>query len=224
MTRSEDAYSRYSRSPRKRRAWAADNPGNAAIRRELRAELLRLAAAELRGPGKILDLGCGTGWWLRSLAEAGVDPARLWGIDEQPARVEAARRAVPGARIEAGDARALELEDDGFALVLLFTVLSSLPTSKAVEAALAEAMRVLAPGGLFLIYEPRVINPFNRHTRRLRDGELDAAGLVPREQLSLTLLPPLARRLGARTEARYERLARLPQLRTHRLISFRAPA
>ena len=224
MTRTEEVYSRYSRSPRKRRAWAADNPGNAAIRRELLTELLRLAAAELRGPGRILDLGCGTGWWLRSLTEAGVDPARLWGIDEQPARVEAARRAVPGARIEAGDARALELEDDGFALVLLFTVLSSLPTSEAIEAALAEAMRVLAPGGMLLIYEPRVTNPFNRHTRRLRDGELDAAGLVPREQLSLTLLPPLARRLGARTEARYERLAGVPELRTHRLISFRAPA
>ena len=129
---------------------------------------------------------------------------------------------MPGARIEAGDARALELDDDGFALVLLFTVLSSLPTSEAIEAALAEAMRVLAPGGLFLIYEPRVTNPFNRHTRRLRDGELDAAGLVPREQLSLTLLPPLARRLGARTEARYERFARMPQLRTHRLVSYRA--
>ena len=106
---------------------------------------------------------------------------------------------MPGAWIDAGDARALELEDGGFALVLLFTVLSSLPTSEAVKAALAEAKRVLQPGGLLLIYEPRVINPFNRHTRRLGDGELDAAGLVPREQLSLTLLPPLARRLGART-------------------------
>ena len=223
MTRSEEAYSRYSRSPRKRRAWAADNPGNAAIRRELREELLRLAAPALQGQGKILDLGCGTGWWLRSLAEAGVDPARLWGIEEQPARVEAARRAVPGARIGVGDARALELEDGSFALVLLFTVLSSLPSSEAVKTALAEARRVLQPGGLLLIYEPRVANPLNRHTRRLADGELDAVGLVPRGQLSLTLLPALARRLGAHTESRYERLARLPQLRTHRLVSYRAP-
>ena len=180
--------------------------------------MLRLAAPELRGAGKILDLGCGTGWWLRSLAEAGVDPARLQGIEEQPARVEAARRAVPGARIDVGDARALELEDGSFALVLLFTVLSSLPTSEDVTAALAEARRVLQPGGLLLIYEPRVTNPLNRNTRRLRDGDLDAAGLAPREQLSLTLLPPLARRLGARTEDRYERLARLPLLRTHRLV------
>jgi SAM-dependent methyltransferase len=224
VTRTEEVYSRYSRSPRKRRAWASDNPGNLAIRRELLAELLRLAAPELRGPGMILDLGCGTGWWLRSLAESGVDPARLWGIEEQPARVGAARQAVPGARIEAGDARALELEDAGFSLVLLFTVVSSLPTSEAVTEALGEARRMLEPGGLLLVYEPRVTNPFNRNTRRLGDSDLDAAGLSPREQISMTLLPPLARRLGARTEARYERLARLSPLRTHRLISFRAPA
>ena len=82
---------------------------------------------------------------------------------------------------------------------------------------------MLQPGGLLLIYEPRVINPFNRHTRRLGDGELDAAGLVPREQLSLTLLPPLARRLGARTKPATS-ASRVPQLRTHRLIYFRAPA
>jgi hypothetical protein len=80
-------------------------------------------------------------------------------------------------------------------------------------------MRVLAPGGLLLVYEPRVPNPFNRHTILLRDGDLDAAGASPREQSTLTLVPALARRLGSRTQARYERLAGVPLLRTHRLIA-----
>ena len=103
--------------------------------------MLRLAAAELRGPGRILDLGCGTGWWLRSLAEAGVDPLGCGGSMSSPpgSRLPAAR--CPGRGSRPGDARALELEDGGFALVLLFTVLSSLPTSEAVKAALAEAKR-----------------------------------------------------------------------------------
>ncbi len=83
-------------------------------------------------------------------------------------------------------------------------------------------MRVLAPGGLLLVYEPRVPNPLNRHTLMVRDSDLDAAGIRSREQVSLTVLPALARRLGGRTEARYERLGRLPFLRTHRLISCRA--
>jgi SAM-dependent methyltransferase len=215
-------YSGYARSRRKRRAWAADNPGNAAIRGELLAHLLRLAGPELAGSGAILDAGCGTGWWLRSLVEAGVDPGRLYGIDIQPERVAAAREAVPGAEIAVGDARHARFPDETFAVVLQLTLLSSLGSHRAIREALGEGMRVLAPGGLLLIYEPRVPSPLNRHTLLIRDDDLDAAGITRREQVSLTVFPGLARRLGNRTEDRYGRLARIPFLRTHRLIAYRA--
>ena len=147
-------------------------------------------------------------------------PERLHGIDVQPERVAAAREAVSGTEIEVGDARRLPFPEGSFAVVLQFTVLSSLGSHRAIREALGDGMRVLAPGGLLLIYEPRVPNPLNRHTLRLTNGDLDAAGIAPREQLSLTVLPALARRLGGRTQARYDRLARLPFLRTHRLISY----
>jgi ubiquinone/menaquinone biosynthesis C-methylase UbiE len=214
-------YSRYAGSRRKQRAWAADNPGNAAIRGELLAHLLRLAAPEITGRGAILDVGCGTGWWLRKLVEAEVAPERLHGIDIQPERVAAAREAVPGAEIGVGDAQRLPFADGTFAVVVQLTVLSSLGSHGAIREALGEGLRVLAPGGLLLIYEPRVPNPLNRHTLLLRDRDLDAAGIDSREQLSLTVLPALARRLGSPTPARYARLARLPFLRTHRLIAYR---
>jgi ubiquinone/menaquinone biosynthesis C-methylase UbiE len=213
-------YARYAGSRRKQRAWAADNPGNAAIRGEALAHLLRLAAPQIAGSGAILDVGCGTGWWLRQLAEAGVAPGRLHGIDIQPERVEAARRAVPGAEIEVGDATRLPFPDESFTVVLQLTLLSSLGSHRAIREALGDGMRVLAQGGLLLVYEPRVPNPLNRHTLRLTDGDLDAAGMASREQLSLTVLPALARRLGGRTQRGYERLARLPFLRTHRLIAY----
>jgi ubiquinone/menaquinone biosynthesis C-methylase UbiE len=215
-------YSRYAGSRRKQRAWAADNPGNAAIRGELLAHLLRLAAPQIAAEGEILDAGCGTGWWLRALAEAGVRPERLHGIDIQPERAAAAGRAVPGAEVEVGDARRLPFPDESFTVVLQLTLLSSLGSHRAIRKALGEGMRVLAPGGLLLAYEPRVPNPLNRHTLLVRNSDLDAAGIAPRQQLSLTLVPALARRLGGRTEDRYERLARLPFLRTHRLIAYRA--
>jgi ubiquinone/menaquinone biosynthesis C-methylase UbiE len=215
-------YSGYARSRRKRRAWAADNPGNAAIRAELLDHLLRLGGPEIDGTGRILDMGCGRGWWLRSLVEAGVEPGRLHGIDIQPERVGAARETVPGAEIQVGDARNLRASDESFALVIQLTLLSSLGSHRAIREALGEGMRVLAPGGLLLIYEPRVPNPLNRHTLMLSDEDLDAAGLTPREQLTLTVVPAVARRLGRRTPERYERLARLPFLRTHRLIAYRA--
>jgi ubiquinone/menaquinone biosynthesis C-methylase UbiE len=216
-------YSQYARSRRKRRAWAADNPGNAAIRGELLDHLLRLAGPEIAGSGGILDVGCGRGWWLRALIEAGVEPGRLQGIDIQPERVTAARDAAPGVDVQVGDARNLRVADESFTVVLQLTLLSSLGSHRAIREALGEGMRVLAPGGLLLVYEPRVPNPLNRHTLLLRDEDLEAAGVTPRQQVSLTLLPAVARRLGRRTQERYERLARLPFLRTHRLIVCRAP-
>lgn len=215
-------YSGYRRSKRKQRAWAADNPGNAAIRGEVLDHLLRLAAPEIAGSGSILDAGCGNGWWLRALVEAGVAPERLHGIDIQPERVTGAREAVAEAAIAVGDARNLRFPDASFAVVLQLTLLSSLGSHRAIRESLGEGMRVLAPGGLLLIYEPRVPNPLNRHTLIVKDSDLDAAGVTPRQELSLTVVPGLARRLGGRTQERYERLARLPFLRTHRLISYRA--
>jgi ubiquinone/menaquinone biosynthesis C-methylase UbiE len=214
-------YSRYAGSRRKQRAWAADNPGNVAIRAELHSHLLRLGRTQIDGSGAILDAGCGTGWWLRALVDAGVRPERLHGIDIQPERVAAAGRAVPIAEIEVGDARRLSFPDETFTVVLQLTLLSSLGSHGAIREALGEGIRVLAPGGVLLIYEPRVPNPLNRHTLLVRNSDLNAAGVTQREELSLTLVPALARRLGSRTTDRYERLARIPLLRTHRLIACR---
>jgi ubiquinone/menaquinone biosynthesis C-methylase UbiE len=168
-----------------------------------------------------LDAGCGNGWWLRSLFEAGVEPGRLYGIDIQPERVAAARERVPEAEIAVGDARHARFPDEIFAVVLQLTLLSSLGSHRAIREALGEGIRVLAPGGVLLIYEPRVPNPSNRHTLLIRDSDLAAAGVTPTEQFSLTVVPALARRLGGRTQERYERLARVPFLRTHRLIACR---
>jgi len=216
-------YAQYQRSARKRRAWALDNPGNAAIREELLTRIRRAAEPELRGPGEILDLGCGTGWCLRALAYAGVQPDRLHGVDLLPTRVAAAQSAVPAARVAVGDARRLAFDDGRFALVLMLTLLSSLNSAAAVREALREARRVLAPGALLLCYEPRFANPLNPQTRLVRDRDLAAAGVVPSDETALTLLPWLARRLGLKTPARYARLAGLGPLRTHRLIAYRAP-
>jgi hypothetical protein len=73
---------------------------------------------------------------------------------------------------------------------------------------------------VILIWEPRIPNPLNRNTllvdRRLLRHALPDLTLEVR---SLTLLPPLARRLGP---GAYHRLARVPALHTHRLVCARA--
>lgn len=213
------AYGRYRASARKRRTWAAANPGNAAIRAELLAVIERRAGRQIAEGGEILDAGCGTGHWLARLAELRGSSERLHGIDLLEDRVEHARSAVPGAGVVHGDVTAMPYGDDRFDVVLLLTVLSSLPGAAAVDETLGEVRRVLAPGGTVLVYEPRTLTA-NRATRRIRPSAV-AATLGPPEALeTLTLLPPLARRLGSRTDALYPRAAALPPLRTHWLGAF----
>ncbi|MCW3066252.1 MAG: hypothetical protein JWN32_3424, partial [Solirubrobacterales bacterium] len=85
----------YAASTRKRGAWRADNPGNVAIRRELTDAVFELAGDAIAGGGPILDVGCGNGWWLAELAERGVAPGRLRGVELLEARAAAAAERVP---------------------------------------------------------------------------------------------------------------------------------
>ena len=214
-------YARYAASARKRRAWAAENPGNVAIRREL-ADCIERAIRPQLTTGRVLDVGCGSGWSLQDLASRGADPSRLRGVDLLQARIVEARRRLPDSEFEVADARSLPFPDRSFEVVLMITLLSSLPDSPAVAAALAEARRVLTPSGTLLIYEPRVRNPLNRDTvfvsrrmlSRALGGELD--------EVSLTVLPPLSRRLGRRADRLYPRLARIGPLLTHRVSIYRS--
>jgi len=181
---------------------------------------LRVLGGDRMGPagGRVLDAGCGTGWWLASLARDGHPSDRLWGVDRDPGRIAAARDRAPGATVELGDLLALPYADATFDVVLLMTVLSSVGPAARVRGALAELRRVTAPGGVAIVFEPRVPTPGNRSTRLIRSRAV-AAAYGPRTGVrSVTLLPPLARRLPS-AEA-YARWARLPLLRTHRVTRY----
>ncbi len=175
--------------------------------------MLALAPAPIDGGGLLLDAGCGTGWWLERLLREGVAPERLAGVELLADRVTAASARVPGALITQADLRALPLPDSSCALVTLFTVLSSMGSADDVGAALAEAQRVLAPGGTIAIWEPRWPT-LNRHTRLVRLAELRAGLRGALTVRTITLAPPLARR----APRLYAPLARMRPLRSHRLV------
>jgi SAM-dependent methyltransferase len=214
-------YRRYAESPLKQRSWSERNPGNVAIRAELVGAAFDAAGDSIRAATEILDIGCGSGWWLEQLSSDAT--AKLHGLELLPERADAAARRVPHAEIAVGDARELHYEDGRFTVVTLFTVLSSLAGAPDAQTAILEARRVLAPGGRLLIWEPRVANPFNPSTMLIGRRSLSSAlAGMDVQTRTTTVFPPLARRLGRRTQALYPRLARIRALRTHRLVCARA--
>ncbi|MET8969403.1 methyltransferase domain-containing protein [Streptomyces hydrogenans] len=114
-------------------------PGAAALRRRSYT-LLRL------GPGvRFLDVGCGAG---RAVGEAAALGARAVGLDRDEGMLAAARERLPGGAFTAGDATALPHDDGAFDAYRADKVLHELPDP---AVALAEARRVLAPGGRIVL-------------------------------------------------------------------------
>lgn len=115
---------------------------------------------------KALELGCGTGFFLLNLKQAGVlDEGHV--TDISPGMVDAARKnaAMLGFEIEGrvADAETIPYEDDTFDLVVGHAVLHHIPD---VEQAIREVVRVLKPGGRFVFAgEPTTIGDF--YARRL---------------------------------------------------------
>ena len=100
----------------------------------------------------IVDLGCGPGLYLRDLSERH-QSSRLYGCDVTPAMIEHARGlryrgAPPTLTVQDVEKEPLPLDAAGVDLVSMTGVLHVLEDPFAV---LAEVLRVLRPGGLFLL-------------------------------------------------------------------------
>jgi len=193
-----------------------------AIRAELVGAVFTRAGEALRQAAAVLDVGCGTGWWLARLAAELDQTVALHGIELLQERAQAAAARSPNATIVSGDACVLPYADHSFDVVTAFTVLSSLRDADCIAQALREARRVLAADGLLLIWEPRVPNPFNPATRLINLRAVRAA--LPDmtvDHRSITLFPPLARHLAGATDRLYPLLTQFAPLRTHRLICAR---
>jgi ubiquinone/menaquinone biosynthesis C-methylase UbiE len=107
-------------------------------------------AARLKPQGELLEVGCGTGAVSRYLATLpGV--AHVTGVDPSPLFVERARE-LAGDAIDflVGDGRDLELDDASFDAIVFHTALCHVPEP---ELALAEAHRVLRPGGRLAVFD-----------------------------------------------------------------------
>ena len=127
-------------------AWATGQAG-------WRASCDALAAHLPPRPARVLDLGCGPGGVMAAAARRW-PAARVVGVDVAARMLAEARRGWPGAAPPAlvrADAAALPFAAGSFDAVTSHSFLYLVPDRDAV---LAEAGRVLRPGGRLLLVEP----------------------------------------------------------------------
>jgi SAM-dependent methyltransferase len=142
---------------------------------------------------RVLEVGAGTGFFLLNLWQAGY-VGEAHATDLSPGMlavcVENARRMGCDLRSRTADAEALPYPDGTFDLVVGHAILHHLPRP---GAALAEAFRVLAPGGAVLFAG----EPTRRGDRRARAVGRATAGLVRTAALAVPALrsppPPSSR-------------------------------
>lgn len=128
-----------------------------------------LAALGALAPSKVLLVGIGTGLDLPHLPPQ----HRYAGIDLTPAMLRKARARPAPAPVDyvQGDAQRLPFADDSFDAAVLHLILAVVPHP---ELCLAEAARVVRPGGTLLVFDKflrpgeralskRVLNVLTRH-------------------------------------------------------------
>jgi ubiquinone/menaquinone biosynthesis C-methylase UbiE len=118
-----------------------------------------LGAIHAQEGEQILEIGCGSGWYTRELARA---CARVTATDYAPSPLAQAQRNVGPLASKVDfrlqDAQELSFPDATFDKVLMSEVIEHVPKP---ERAIAEAARVLRPGGLLVASTPSRFSPLN---------------------------------------------------------------
>jgi SAM-dependent methyltransferase len=186
--------------------------------RQVLAALKRFGVFSLESKS-ILEIGCGTGYWLREFLNWGARPNNIYGVDLLVDRVAEAQRLCPReVRIECRNAENLAFPNEVFDLVFQSTAFSAILHAGMKRNIASEMIRVLKPDGLILWYDYHINNPWNADVRGVSKYEINQ--LFPNCRISLyrvTLVPPLARSLGRYSWLACYLLGSIPWLCTHYL-------
>lgn len=122
----------------------AGDPTTAVRHTRLISTLRRLSAGS-----RVLDLGCGHGWFTNAMAVRGYEAC---GVDMSRSAIDAARQRYPGIRFETlGPQGQIPAESETFDAVWSSEVIEHVFD---VHAHLAEINRVLKTGGLYILTTP----------------------------------------------------------------------
>jgi ubiquinone/menaquinone biosynthesis C-methylase UbiE len=219
VERIQRVYSEYAKEGASNQRWSKDNAGNRAIVDERNKALLMALASSGYPPLdqlRILEIGCGRGDVLADLVKLGARPENIVGVDLLEDRIQDGKSAHPNLDLRQANATELPFPEGSFDLVLLYTVISSILDLKMATRVCKEAERVLRPGGAVAWYDMRRKNPSNPNIRPIEHSEIRS--LFPDWSVnmrSLTVLPPLARKLGNSASWLYPALSAASMLHSH---------
>ncbi len=149
-----------------------------------------LEELQLHGDERVLDVGCGRGAVLIACAQrlpagqaVGID---LWRSQDQSGNDPSVTRANATAehvadRVElhTADMTELPFEDQTYDVVLSSLAIHNLPELSARYVALAEAVRVLKPGGRLVVADIRTTRNYAEHLRGLDAGAVSRRSAGP---------------------------------------------
>ncbi len=185
--------------------------------RKLLRLLARFGSSIPLEEARILDVGCGTGFWIREFLRWGAQPKNICGVDLLPERIAQARTLCPSATtLLCQSATEIGRMDGAFDLILQSTVFTSILDPQMKQQIASEMLRLLSPAGLILWYDFHVGNPANREVRGVPRKEI--ARLFPKCEIHLervTLAPPIGRRVARISHSLYATLTAVGLLNTH---------
>jgi len=170
-----------------------------------------------------LDVGCGTGGWLRKLLEWGCSPRNLHGIDLLSDRIERACELSSNIDFQTPDAWPIPFADKSMDLITANVVFSSILDEEARAALANEMRRVVKPDGLIIIYDFRISDPRNSDTIGINQKEINRLfGNMQCDRKTLILAPPICRSVARFSPLMAYGLERLfPFLRTHAVYTLK---
>ena len=134
----------------------------------------------LRPPGRMVDLGCGTGVFTKILFDLGFQTE---GLDISDGLIEVARKKYPSILFKVGDVEALPYESESVDGILLSGILHHLPD---LSRCAKEIFRVLKPRGAFVAFDPNRQNPFMWLYRDKSSPFYSSKGVTENERPLLT--------------------------------------
>jgi ubiquinone/menaquinone biosynthesis C-methylase UbiE len=181
--------------------------------------LLRRSGVVSLDSKTILEVGCGTGHWLREYVKWGARPENMTGIDLLPERLAKARRVCPPTvRLQCASAAQLPFRNERFDLVFQSTVFTSVLDPGLKSQIASEMLRVVRNDGIIVWYDYHVNNPWNADVQGVKRQEINHLFQNCNIYLErITLLPPLTRLLAPYSYLLCCLLEKFPPLCTHYL-------